>query len=358
VRARRAATILDVAERSGVSKSTVSNVVRGVTGVGADTRRRVLEAIAELDYRPNAVARDLVRRRTSTVGLVVGDLANPFYSELAKLVERQVALRGYAAMICDTDGRGPTERQRIETLLEHRVAGIVMLQFSGSRSVVGQLNAGGVPLVVISCWEEETDCVAVDDEPAVAHGTRHLVELGHRRVAYLSSHLVEPATDAARRAGWHAALAAAGVPRRDRMVVRWEPPADLHADAAKLRALERVLEGPRPPTAFVAGNDLVAIELLEALEGLGRRVPQDVSVVGFDDIAIAGLGRLGLTTVSQPTEELARRGVDILMARMEGTGAEPLRQERLEATLRVRRSTAPPPVGENGPAAARRTARA
>jgi LacI family transcriptional regulator len=337
---QRPATILDVAQRSGVSKSTVSNVVRGAAGVAAPTRRRVLEAIAELDYRPNAVARDLVRRRTSTVGLVVGDLANPFYSELAKLVERHVAARGYAAMICDTDGRPSTEQARLETLLLHRVAGVVMLQFSGARSVMGPLAASGVPVVLVSCWGEDTDCVAVDDESACAAGAAHLVELGHRRVAYLSSELVESPTDRARQAGYHAALAAAGVPARDRRVVRWSR----SVDRGRHSALERLLDGLAAPTAFVASNDLVAIELVDALEDIGLRVPDDLSVVGFDDIAIAGLARIGLTTLRQPTDQLARVGVDMLIRRMEDGAVDPPRHRRLETTLRVRGSTGPPPA--------------
>ena len=342
---RRPPTILDVAQLSGVSKSTVSNVVRGAAGVAAPTRERVLAAIAELDYRPNAVARDLVRRRTSTVGLVVGDLANPFYSELAKLVERQFAARGYAAMICDTDGRPSTEHARLETLLEHRVAGVMMVHFSGTRSVVRPLAARGVPVVVVSCWEEETDCVAVDDEEAAATGTRHLVELGHRRVAYVSSQLVEDPTDRARQAGYHSALAAAGVPAGERTVVRWSRPCDLNADADKRRTLERVLGGPAPPTAFVASNDLAAIELMDGVEGMGLRVPDDLSVVGFDDIAMAGLARLALTTLRQPTDELAEVGVRMLMRRMEAGAADPPHHRRLTAVLRVRGSTGPPPDG-------------
>src|SRR5207244_7768836 len=127
----REPTILDVARKAGVSKSTVSNVIRGAGKTSAATRARVLGAIADVGYRPNAIARNLVRRRTTTVGVLVGDLANPFYSELAKLVERRLSGAGYTTMICNTDGRPASERARVESLLEHRVAGILMLQLSG-----------------------------------------------------------------------------------------------------------------------------------------------------------------------------------------------------------------------------------
>src|SRR5207237_7213265 len=141
VKVRAHPTILDVAEAAGVSKSTVSNVIRGAPSISTETRRRVLDAIALVGYRPNAIARNLVRRRTTTVGILVGDLANPFYSELAKVVEQRLAAAGYAAMMCNTDGHAASEQARIESLLEYRAAGIVMLQTSGEWGVADELRA-------------------------------------------------------------------------------------------------------------------------------------------------------------------------------------------------------------------------
>ena len=336
---RKPPTILDVAETSGVSKSTVSNVIRGAGNVSSTTRDRVLEAVAQLGYRPNALARNLVRQRTSTLGLVVGDLANPFYSELAKLIEACASEAGYTTMICNTDGRAEGERARVESLLEHRVAGILMLQFSGDGAIVGELLAQDVPLVVASCWEERSDCVAVDDVAAARRAVEHLVALGHERIAYVSSALVEPATDRARQLGFRQALGGADT----QPVVRLEHPAYLRSDTDLRAAVERVLDGSDPPTAFFCSNDLVAVDLLETLEQAGVAVPAAVSVVGFDDIALAGLARVGLTTVAQPTDELARRGVELLLRRIDGGADLPLDQRRLEARLVVRASTARPP---------------
>ena len=341
--AREQATIVDVAALAGVSKSTVSNVVRGAENVSPATRERVLTAIALLGYRPNAVARNLVRRRTSTVGIVVGDLANPFYSELAKLIEGRMSDAGYGTMICNTDGRAASERARLDSLLEQRVAGIMMLQFSGDRSVVGELLAQGVPLVVVSCWEERSDCVAVDDGRAAGLAVEHLLALGHRRIAYLSSGLVEPGTERARFHGYARALAAAGLALDDGLVLHWERPAYLRSDDELRGDLERVLARNDAPTAFFGSNDLVAIDVLEALEELGVAVPGDASVVGFDDIAIAGLRRVALTTVAQPREALAQRATEILVRRIESDdGTLPLEQVRLAGSLVVRASTAPP----------------
>src|SRR5581483_5857473 len=171
-------TIFDVAGRSGVSKSTVSNVIRGAANVSDETRRRVLAAVDELGYRPNALARQLVQQRTSTIGVVVGDLTNPIYSELVKLLERHALSREYTTMVSNTDGHPEREAARIEALLERRVAGIAMLQFSGDRSIIDEVLADGVPLTVVSCFDERADCVTVDESRGLALAARHLAELG------------------------------------------------------------------------------------------------------------------------------------------------------------------------------------
>lgn len=335
-------TILDVAQSAGVSKSTVSNVIRGARNVSPETRRRVLETAALLGYRPNAVARDLVRRRTSTLGLVVGDLANPFYSELAKLIERRATAAGFATMICNTDGRHESEQARVESLLEHRAAGVLMLQFSGERALLDELAAAAVPVVVVTCWEERTDCVCVDDVRGAALAVGHLLALGHRQVGYLSSGLVEPVTERRRFEGYRQALSAAGILVADPLVVRVEQPAYLGSDGSMLAALDRLLALPDAPTALFCTNDLLAVEVVETLERLGLRVPDAVSVAGFDGIALAGLVRVSLTTVAQPREELARLAVELVVDRIEGRSRE-TRRITLEPSLLARGSTASPP---------------
>lgn len=337
----RQPTIRDVARAAGVSKSTVSNVIRGAGKTSPETRERVLAAIADVGYRPNAIARSLVRQRTTTVGILVGDLANPFYSELAKLVEQRLTAAGYATMICNTDGHAASERARIESLLEHRATGIVALQFSGEWPLADELRTEGIPLVVVSCWEEGSDCVAVDDEAGVRLAVEHLLGLGHRRIAYLSSGLVEPKTDRARLDGYRAALRAAGVRTQGDLVVRWEEPAYLSSDRELRHEAERLLAGRDRPTAFVVSNDLVAIDLIETLEQMGLDVPGEVSVVGFDDIALAGLARVSLTTVAQPRDALAELGSAIVLERITTGAGGPLRQVRLDPRLVVRSSTGP-----------------
>jgi LacI family transcriptional regulator len=337
----REPTIHDVARAAGVSKSTVSNVIRGADGVAPATRERVLAAASKVGYRPNALARNLVRRRTTTAGIVVGDLANPFYSELAKLTEHLLAEAGMTTMICNTDGDPEIELEKIEMLLEHRVAGVLLLQFSGDRSALSRLRSAGTAAVIVSQWESDADCVAIDERRGSEQAVTHLVELGHRRVAYFSSELVEPQTEQARQAGYRRALRRGGIAPDPSLVVRLGHPAYLRSDDSLRAAISGVLALADPATAVFASNDLLAVDILETVEELDLAVPGDVSVVGFDDIRIAGLSRISLTTITQPADDLAQIGIELLLERIEDTSGTP-RRRLLAPSLVVRGSTAPP----------------
>jgi DNA-binding LacI/PurR family transcriptional regulator len=315
-------TIHDVAAMSGVSKSTVSNVMRETGTVSASTRTRVLDAVAKLGYRPNATARNLLQRRTNLIGVVVGDVANAFDAELATLV-------------CNTGGDPRLEALRIEALLEQRVDGIALLDFTGDRTVLSQLLAERVPVVMVSCWSEYADCVAVDDTVGIDLAVRHLVQLGHERIAHVVDPLMEATTRQARVQSFERALLRSRLTPRSAWTVVYDP------DDAESEIVP-VASADDGPTAIVAANDYTAIRLLELLERNGLAVPGDISVVGFDGIAIAGLARIGLTTVVQPRDILARTGVELLEARIASGYEAPPQQHRLTPTLTIRTSTAPP----------------
>ncbi|MBX5469214.1 MAG: LacI family DNA-binding transcriptional regulator [Thermoleophilaceae bacterium] len=333
-------TINDVAALSGVSKSTVSNVLRGTGRVSGATRTRVLEAIEALGYRPNALARDLVRRRSNTLGVLVGDLANTFYAELVKLMELQASDAAFTTMVCNTNGNFALERARVETLLERAVLGVVLLQFSGDRTVLEELRAARVPVVVVSCSDERADCVAVDDAAGMRAAVEHLHSLGHRAIAHVTGHLLEETTRAERFAGYERAMRDRGLSPRLLSADDWE-----HGSPEAIRSLRELVTGPDRLTAFAAGNDVMAIRLMDALEAAGLRVPEDVSVTGFDGIELGAHSRIGLTTVSQPRVELVTRGLELLLDRIRGDSptAAP-RRVTLAPQLVVRDSTAPPPT--------------
>jgi len=313
--ARKPPTILDVASRAGVSKSTVSNVIRGVVGVSDETRSKVDSAIKQLGYRPNILARQLVQQRTNILGVVVGDLANPFYAEMAKSVERYAAARGYTAMFCNTEGDSASELAGIETLLAQRVAGIVYLAFSGDSRTMRETLQHHVPAVFLSCHEDWGDVVAVDDELGGRLATRHLVEAGHRRIAFLSIPELSDSSDKARYVGCikEARAGSASVTR-----ISWSPPSD-HAEIdGTVKELRDAFAGKGRITGVFASNDVAAVDLMEFGDRVGLRVPADLSIIGFDDVPMAGLARIALTTVAQPRDELARRGIDTIIARIEG----------------------------------------
>ena len=314
-------TILDVAARSGVSKSTVSNVIRGAAVTPA-VRDRVLAAVAELGYRPNGIARQLVQQRTSTLGVFVGDLGNPFYGELVKLFERHAHAAGFTTMVCNTEGGA----ERVEALLERRIAGVALLQVSDP-SPIDVLHAEGVPAVVVSSTHPGVDSVGVDEHRGVSLAVGHLASLGHRRLAYVTSAYVEERTNRVRHDSFASACAAHGCEET--------APVELDVDAVLAGAAPDL---GRAASGFVAANDLTAIALVEALGRLGRAVPRDASVVGFDGIALTALAGVGLTTVAQPREEMARTGAELLLGRIAGDDGPP-RRIVLEPRLVVRTTT-------------------
>ncbi|MHB8611439.1 MAG: LacI family DNA-binding transcriptional regulator [Candidatus Dormibacteraceae bacterium] len=339
VKPRRQPTILDVASHAGVSKSTVSNVVRGLPGVSEATRRRVRAAIASLGYRPNVLARQLVQQRTSILGVVVGDLANPFFAEMAKSVERYAAARGYTAMFCNTEGDSQSEVAGVEMLLEYRVAGIVFLAFSGDSRTMQETLEHEVPVVFVSCKAPWGDVVSVDDVRGAQLATNHLIEGGHRRIAFVSIPELADQSDIARWNGYSQALSAEGAGQATR--ISWSPPED-HAqvDGVERKLLE-VFTGPERVTAVVASNDVAAIYLQEFADRVDLRVPDDLSIVGFDDVPMAGLARIALTTVAQPRDELAKLGIDTIADRIEHRLEGPPRTTLVGVDLVKRRSTAP-----------------
>jgi len=339
LRTRRPPTILDVASHAGVSKSTVSNVVRGLPGVSDATRGRVRKAIDVLGYRPNVLARQLVQQRTSILGVVVGDLANPFFAEMAKSVERHAAARGYTAMFCNTEGDSQSELAGVETLLEYRVAGIVFLALSGESRTMQETLEHQVPVVFLSCRADWGDVVSVDDHRGGKLGANHLIEAGHRHIGFVSIPDLEDQSDLARWQGYVEAVSQAGLGAPIR--ISWSPPAD-HARVDGVdRQLVDVFTGPARVTAVVAANDVAAILLQEFADRVSLRVPQDLSIIGFDDVPMAGLARIALTTVAQPRDELAKLGIAMIADRIERKLKGPPRTMLVGVNLVTRRSTAP-----------------
>jgi DNA-binding LacI/PurR family transcriptional regulator len=335
----RPPTILDVARAVGVSKSTVSNVVRGTVGVTPETRARVLEAVSRLGYRPNVVARQLVLQRTNVLGIVVGDLANPFYAEMAKLIERCAAAEGFRVMFCNTEVADEIDITGLESLVEHRVAGVVFLSYLAGSERARQLVDGHMPAVFVTCHADWGDVVAGDDRHGAWLATEHLLSLGHRRIAYFADPIAEDPADRERQSSFVATMRRAEL--RPVVLRRASAPGRVMRDGKEATFAE-VLRGKDRLTAIFAANDLTAVEVLDAADRLGIPVPEQLSVVGFDDLMLARLARINLTTIAQPKATMARLAVQTIAARIRGemTGARV--RQIVDFTLVVRGSTAAP----------------
>ncbi len=336
----RAPTIIDVARLSGVSKSTVSNVLRGRSNVAGETRQRVLAAIGELGYRPNQVARSLVRRSTDTLGLLIGDLSNSYFGEVLGQVQRLVAEMGFLTTVGSCGLDPDDELKRLEAFFEQRVGGLLLLQYSGASIVEELLDVAPVPVVAVTCRSRVCDAVCTDDRLGERLITEHLLTLGHQRIAFVSDLAVDPQTNEERRRGYEQAIGDAGLLPGAWGELSWSASRRLAAG----QAMVELVRGPQGPTAIVATSDDAAIAVIDTLEASGVSVPRDLSVVGFDGVSVGALGRIGLTTVVQDTETIARKAIEVLKMRLEGS-ATSSRHDLIEPTLAIRHSTAPPAAG-------------
>ena len=327
-------TIVDVAERAGVSKSLVSLVMRDSPRVGDDSRRAVLEAARHLGYRPNAVARSLVRQSSRVLGCIVSDLHNPFFADVADGIEEEAVASGYRALLSAGFLDARREAGAVETLLQLQADGLIMLGPTMSISAIEE-TARHIPLVVVG---QETraktlDSVRNDDEAGAHAVVDHLVGLGHERIAHI--HAGSGGGSRGRRRGYEAAMRQHGLGDHVRSL------RGAFTEAGGERGMGTILESGDVPTAVFVANDLAAMGVLAAVDRVGLRVPEDISIVGYDDIITSHSPRVGLTTVAQPSVEIGRTAVILLLERTE-QGRTESRHVVLAPRLVARGSTAAP----------------
>lgn len=303
------ATIGDVAARAGVSVGSVSRVLNGAPNVSEDVRKRVEQAIAELDYRPHPHARSLRSRRTLTLGLLIPDVANPFFAELAKEVERASAAAGYSLILANTDNDPEVELPHFRALADRRVDGLIMVPTTGLSRIP---PAGQLPIVLVDRELRGFDMVSSDHEAGMRDAVEHLKGLGHVTIAFVSGPAGLGVADRRRRGYLAVAgplFATAGVEVSAYLV-------EGHFDyASGYRAVEPLVALSPRPTAIVCSSDQQAIGVLRACNDLNIRVPDDLAVVGFDDIPLSSLVTPRLTTVSQPLAAIGRAAVERLVWR-------------------------------------------
>lgn len=315
-----------------MSKSLVSLALSGSTKVSPASRERIELAAAELGYRPNAAARSLSVRRSRTIGVLILDLHNPVFAEILDGVQSEVRQHGFNTMLV-TGGENPVlEHEEIETLLEFQVEGLILISH---RLPVDALQkfAAEVPTVVVTRDDlagPGIDTVGNDDVAGARTAVDHLVSLGHSRIVCLNggdnpvSHL--------RAQGYSDAMASHGLVDQIHVV-----PGGL-TDSSGYKAAEAALA--LNPTALVVANDIAAIGAIAAVENAGRRVPEDVSVIGYDGISLGGLRRVNLTTIAQPLGELGRRAAERILGRIADPSG-PAHRDLLASELVVRGTTGP-----------------
>jgi DNA-binding LacI/PurR family transcriptional regulator len=327
---RQAPTLEDVAREAGVSRALVSLVMRQSPKVSERRRQLVLEAANRLGYRPNANARSLASHQTRVIGIVLHELHNPFYVEIQDGIAVAAADRAYRVLIGTSDPKRG-EHAALETFLELRVDGLILV---GSRLPTAAIVkvASQTPTVVVArdVRSPLVDSIKADERAGARLVVQHLVDLGHRRITHVDGG--SGAGAGSRRAGYRLAMQEHGL----RAVVI---PGD-YTDRAGSYAADRLLTGRKHPTAVFAANDFVAAGLMNRLADAGVRVPDDISVVGYDNTYLAALHHVSLTTVNQPRPAMGTRAVEFLVERIGGRSSP--RRERMTPTLVVRRSTALP----------------
>lgn len=311
-------TIRDVAARAEVSPATVSRVLNGRTDVATELRDRVHAAVSELGYRPNGAARSLRTRATTVLGVVISDITNPFFTAMVRGVEDTAQEAGYSVVLANTDEDPAKERRYFEVAAAEQMAGVVLSPASTSHTRIDVLTERNIPTVTIDrrLRGVPIDSVTVNNFRAAAEATAHLIDQGCRRIGFVAGPTTTT-TGARRLAGYRAALRDAGMTADPGLVVN----ADFRIDGGRA-ATVGLLEHDDIDGLFVS-NNLMTIGALEALGSLGRSVPDDLAVVGFDDVSWASALRPPLTVVTQPTYEIGRRAAELLLARIRGDVSPP-----------------------------------
>ena len=327
-------TLREIARHLSLSESTVSRALNNDPRVREETRRRVLEAARVLKYRPNAVARSLATQKSRVIGLVISDIANPFFAAVVAGVEALARQHAYGLLLANTGGDPEQEIRYIRTLAERRVEGILFMSGRLPFEVAEALRESSLPVVTV---ERDASAygfpsVRIDNQKESAAAVQYLINLGHRRIACITGTLSDAESGYARLEGYRAALQAAGIPYDPALVVE----GDFRMESG-FRAMQLLLRVRPRPTAVFAASDAMAIGAIKAARAAGLSVPDDLAVVGFDNTILATVSTPALTTVAQPLFEIGETATRLLL-RLAAGEAVPDSQVFLPCQLVIRES--------------------
>ncbi|WP_420454368.1 LacI family DNA-binding transcriptional regulator [Rubrivirga sp.] len=340
-----AVTLNDIAERVGVSVSTVSRVLnKKATShrISTDTESLVLQAARDLDYKANHLARGLRLSQTNTIGVVAPDVSNPFFARVVKRIQTRAHALGYSLIVCDSDESLDLEVEQVNLLYRKRVDGLIAMPVGQHFEHFEEWAGREVPLVLVDRGTDalEVDSVIVDNYRGAFEATEHFLDHGHHQIAVVQG-LGGTSTNTDRLAGYHDALAARGVSADDRLLVGGD-----FGEATGYAATGHLLDLDRPPTAIFATGDLITLGALQAIDERGLSIPDDVSLISFDDFDFAPFLRCPLTAVEQPKGPMGEAAVDLFADQIVRPGRAP-RRVTLRPRLVVRESVRPPD-GETG----------
>jgi LacI family transcriptional regulator len=326
-------TILQVAKKAGVSSTTVSHVLNGTRFVSGEVKERVQLAIKELGYRPNALARSLRRGETDTLGLILPDSANPFFAEIGRAIEMEAFQHGYSVILCNTEGDAQKESIYTGVLSKKQVDGMIFVATGEESDSVQMLLRQQLPLVLVDRQlpNIEADAVLTNNRQGGILAAQHLALLGYKHIACVTgpSHLTPSAE---RVTGFLETLGDYGIQAQDVPNYR----GDFHPESGYQAGLSLLGRVPRPNAVFCC-NDLMAIGFYRAAAELGLRIPQDVAVIGFDDIELSSYLNPPLTSITQPKVQMGRAAVGLLLERITNRSL-PARKLVLETRLVNRKS--------------------
>ncbi|WP_246637621.1 LacI family DNA-binding transcriptional regulator [Crassaminicella profunda] len=325
-------TIKDIAKKIGVSYTTVSRALNGKPGVSQATVEKVLKEAQKMGYQPNAIARGLVKKYTNTIGLVIGDITNPYFPAIARGVEDAAKKVGYNVFLCNTNYDKENEQNLLKTLEEQRVDGIIINPAKDDASNMYDVKT---PMVMINSpsYDGNHSTIEVDNVRGGFLATKHLIEGGYKRIAFIGGEFVSYANEK-RVEGYKRALKKYDYLVDEELIVYGN-----FKTKSGYTLTEKLLKLENPPDAIVAGNDLIALGVLHCIEDFGIHVPEDFGVVGFDNVDFSRLPQIQLTTIDQPKYYIGKLAFEILMEEIKNKEERFVKKIVLEPELVVRKTT-------------------
>lgn len=307
-------TIKDIAREAGVSVTTVSRVLNNKADVSDKTREKVLKIIDRLNYNPNSIARGLVMNKTYTIGLIVPDISNAFFAEIAKAIEDELREYGYSVIFCNTDNDKDREKESIDLLRSKQVDGLIGAFSHDSKDEVLALGKAGFPIVQIDRLVDDSQIpsVIIDNILSGYEATEYLIKKGHRRIAHITGAL-DTNTGICRAEGYRKALQEYGIEIDEELVME----GDFSQESGYL-AMKEILERNKDLTAVFAGNDMMALGAYRAIYAAGLKIPEDISIIGHDDFTLASLVSPALTTMQQPIYKIGKVAASLLIDIIKG----------------------------------------